>query len=252
VSAWLGPITRALDTRTTPVTVFFRDDDAGWGDEQLFALLTVFERLTMPVDLAVIPNAIAPEIAARLVHRARVSGLLGLHQHGFAHLNHEPAGRRCEFGPSRALDAQRHDIAEGRQRLLALFGAELDPVFTPPWNRCVAGTAACLVEMGITVLSRDRSAEPLNVDRLLEVPITSDWLLKRKGVRVGRDVWAVEFARAVETADLPLGVMLHHAIMDDENRDAFARVLRILRNHSLVRPVLMREAAAMLAGAPES
>lgn len=249
MSAWLEPIARALDARTSPVAVFFRDDDAGWADERLFALLTLFDRLEMPIDLAVIPEAIAPEIAARLARRARVSRLLGLHQHGFAHVNHEPTGRKCEFGPSRALESQRHDIEKGRQRLLALFGAELDPIFTPPWNRCVAATATCLIDAGFTVLSRDRSAEPLGVDGLLACPIASDWLLKRHGVRVSRDVGAAEFAGAIATTDAPLGLMLHHAVMDDEEREAFAVALKMLRSHSRVRVVTMREAAPMLAGA---
>jgi predicted deacetylase len=249
VSTWITPIARALDARATPVTVFFRDDDAGWGDEQLFALLTVFDGRAMPLDLAVIPDAIAPASAARLAHRARQSGLLGFHQHGFAHVDHEPTGRRCEFGPSRPREAQRHDIENGRQRLLTLFGAELDPIFTPPWNRCVAATATCLLEAGIAVLSRDRSAEPLGVEGLVECPIASDWLLKRKGVRVTRNDWAQEFARTIETADAPLGVMLHHAVMDDEDREAFAVALELLRDHPGVRAVMMREAAAILAGA---
>lgn len=245
MTTWIEPIARALDERAAPVTVFFRDDDAGWGDEQLFALLALFDRLAMPIDLAVIPQAITPEIAARLAHRARRSGLIGLHQHGFAHVNHELIGRRCEFGPSRALEAQRHEIEEGRRRLLTLFGTELDPIFTPPWNRCVAATATCLLEVGIAVLSRDRLAEPLGVDGLLECSIASDWLLKRKGVRVSRDVWAVDFARVIERTESPLGLMLHHAVMDDTDREAFGVVLELLRDHSRVRPVRMREAAAI-------
>jgi hypothetical protein len=249
VSTWIEPIARALDARATPVTIFFRDDDAGWCDERLFALLTVFDRLAAPIDLSVIPDAIAPGTAAQLAHRARLSGLLRFHQHGFAHVNHEPIGRRCEFGPSRPRDVQRHDIEEGRQRLLALFGAELDSIFTPPWNRCVAATATCLLEAGIAVLSRDRSAEPLGVEGLIECPVASDWLLKRKGVRAMHDAWAAEFARAIETADAPLGVMLHHAVVDDDSREAFEVVLKLLRSHAHVRAVTMREAAGILAGA---
>ncbi len=249
MSAWIEPIARALDERTLPLTVFFRDDDAGWSDERLFALLGLFDELELPIDLAVIPDAIGPEVAARLAHRARTSARLGLHQHGFAHLNHEPEGRKCEFGPSRAIEAQRSDIEEGRERLLALFGAELDPIFTPPWNRCISETGACLLDAGIAILSRDRSAEPLGVDGLLECPVASDWLLKRKGVRVARGVWSEEFAQAIATADAPFGMMLHHAIMDDEDRDALGVALKMLQSHAHVRFVTMCEAAAMLVGA---
>jgi hypothetical protein len=244
MTAWADPIAGALDARATPLTVFFRDDDAGWGDERLFALLALFERLAMPVDVAVIPDAIEPETAARLAHRARLSGLVGLHQHGFAHVNYEPTGRKCEFGPSRAIEDQSRDIVQGRQHLLSLFDALLDPIFTPPWNRCTAATGMCLREAGIAVLSRDRSAEPLDVDGLAECPSASDWLRKRKGVRVSHAAWAGELARTITAADAPVGVMLHHAVMDDDDREAFGVVLATLRNHSRVHAVPMREAAA--------
>ncbi len=249
MTGWIEPIARALDARAAPVTMFFRDDDAGWGDEALFALLELFERHEAPIDLAVIPNAITPDVASRLAHRAHLSRWLGLHQHGYAHVNHEPTGRPCEFGPSRSAEAQRHDIGEGRQLLLTLFGAELDPIFTPPWNRCSAVTAACLLDAGISVLSRDASAGALGVGGLVECPITSDWLWKRKGTRVTRDEWAEAFARAISTMNAPIGVMLHHAVMDDGEREAFGMVLRLLRGQSNVRLVNMRDAAAWSRGA---
>ena len=73
---------------------------------------------------------------------------VGLHQHGLAHVNHEREGRKCEFGPSRDAAAQRRDIADGRERLAALLGDRVDPIFTPPWNRCTADTGAVLAELG--------------------------------------------------------------------------------------------------------
>jgi hypothetical protein len=42
VSAWLAPLREALDAAPAPVTFFFRDDDAGWRDDRLEALLDVF------------------------------------------------------------------------------------------------------------------------------------------------------------------------------------------------------------------
>ena len=101
--SWLDPVRRALDEG--PSTVFFRDDDAGWGDERLWALLDLFDRRALPVDLAVIPAELHPTLTAELTVRAR-AGRVHLHQHGFAHVNHEPTGRKCEFGPARPYEAQ--------------------------------------------------------------------------------------------------------------------------------------------------
>ena len=40
-----------------------------------------------------------------------------MHQHGYAHVNHEPEGRKCQFGASRSAAEQSDDIAAGRELL---------------------------------------------------------------------------------------------------------------------------------------
>ena len=152
--SWLRPVEEALDAADRPVRFFFRDDDAGWGDVRLIELLDLFAACSLPVDLAVIPRALDAGLAGELGMRRRV----GLHQHGLAHVNHEREGRKCEFGPARAADAQRRDIEAGRARLADLLGARVDPIFTPPWNRCTADTGRCLAALGFEVLSREARA----------------------------------------------------------------------------------------------
>ncbi len=109
---WLDPVTAALDAAPSPVPVFFRDDDAGWGDDRLCALLDRFEARALPIDVAAIPRALGPAIARELAARG-----VSVHQHGFAHANHEPEGRKYEFGPSRSREVQRRDIEAGRELL---------------------------------------------------------------------------------------------------------------------------------------
>ena len=102
-------------------------------------------------------------------------GVARVHQHGRAHVDHEPAGvRTCEFGPARPLAVQRHDVVAGRRRLEETLGRRIDPVFTPPWNRCTAAAA--------------------------------------EAVRAGG----------------PVGVMLHHAVMDDDDRTALRSLLDLV------------------------
>src|SRR3954470_22008778 len=167
---WLQPLRARLNARDRPLTLFFRDDDAGWADERLFELMDRFEERRLPLDLAVIPQALSAPLAAELRERQEASGgRVGLHQHGFAHVNHETEGRKQEFGPSRSADEQREDIATGLAELERLLGGCLQPVFTPPWNRCTEATGRCLAELGFRVLSREHRAEPLRVDGLAEV-----------------------------------------------------------------------------------
>lgn len=221
-----GPVLDALDALDAPVGVFLRDDDAGWDDERLFALLAVTADQGVPIDLAVIPAAIGDGLARILCDRHDAGGaLLGLHQHGHAHLNHESSGRSCEFGPGRAPDRQRDDLAAGRRRLAELFGDRLLPVFTPPWNRCAAGTPALLAALGFRALSRDRRATP-QVD-LPELPIDVDWSRHHRENGLPGIAAALVDAIAARSRDAqPLGLMLHHAVMDDDERAALGGALR--------------------------
>src|SRR5688572_9160680 len=150
---WLDPVTEALDAAPAAVEVFFRDDDAGWSDDRLRVLLDRFTAHGLPLDLAVIPKALRASLTREL--RARAGDRLALHQHGLAHANHEPEGRKFEFGPSRSRDTQRADIEAGRELLLERLGELVQPIFTPPWSRCTAVTGECLAELGFTVLSRE-------------------------------------------------------------------------------------------------
>ena len=158
MTGWLDPLRTVLAEREEPVRFFFRDDDAGWHDEALEELLDVFELHEVPVDVAAIPVAMTARTATLIAAR-QSSGRndITVHQHGFAHVNHEPEGRKCEFGASRSPEQQRDDIARGRDELSALLG-DLPAVFTPPWNRCAPWTAQVLHDLGFAVLSRDLSA----------------------------------------------------------------------------------------------
>jgi predicted deacetylase len=213
----MNAVLAALDAATAPVDFFLRDDDAGWNDERLVALLACTEAARVPIDLAVIPQATGAGLAAEL--RARVDavpGLIGLHQHGHAHSNFETQGRRCEFGPGRELQAQRRDLIEGREQLRALFGTRLDGLFTPPWNRCSAQTPGLLAELDYTGLSRDRSAPVQHA--LPELAVDVDWCKQRRlanerGDDAGQSIDA-ELARHVRSG-ATLGLMLHHAQMSD-------------------------------------
>lgn len=228
---WLDPLRRALDRTLEPVRFFFRDDDAGWRDDRLAGLLDLFGDHGQPLDVAVIPRELTPGLAEALRERAaRSAGRLGLHQHGYAHANHERNGRKWEFGPARSRDEQRRDIDAGRRLLEDLLGDALQPIFTPPWNRCTYDTGACLVELGFAALSREAGAEPLGTPGLHELPVRVDWC-KRRG---GRRVELREVGRMLgEAASVPgpLGVMLHHAEMDAADLEAAAELLELVGSH---------------------
>jgi peptidoglycan/xylan/chitin deacetylase (PgdA/CDA1 family) len=230
MTAWLDPLRAALDAREAPVGFFFRDDDAGWDDPALEALLDVFEPHGLPLDVAAIPLAVTARTVELLVTR-RDAGRndVRVHQHGFAHVNHEPEGRKCEFGVSRSPEQQREDVARGRELIRGLFG-DVPAVFTPPWNRCAPWTAEVLRGLGFTVLSRDLSAGTAGVAGLLELPITVDWFAKRKKVPVGRAARG-ELLAAAAAGNGPVGLMLHHEVLAPEDHTDLGALLSLVRAH---------------------
>lgn len=229
--AWLDPLRAALDGAAAPVRFFLRDDDAGWRDDRLAALLDLFAERAVPVDVGVIPRTLHTRLAHELLSRVDGgSAPVGLHQHGLAHANHERAGRKCEFGPSRSHEAQRRDIAEGAERLRELLGDAVQPIFTPPWNRCTRATGECLVELGFACLSRESGAASLGVAGLPELNVSVDWLKRRKGIRLGRAEIGALLAGCVASRG-PVGVMFHHALMDEDERRAAALLLDLVAGH---------------------
>ena len=227
---WLDPLRARLDEAEVPVWFFFRDDDAGWADGALEALLEVFERHPTPLDVAAIPAAMTSRTVDLLTGR-RADGRndLTVHQHGFAHVNHEPEGRKCEFGAGRSAEQQAADIERGRDRLRELVG-DVPPVFTPPWNRCAPWTAEVLRDLGFGVLSRDRTAGSADVPGLRELPITVDWLAKRRKVPVDRHGRGELLAEAT-VGPGPVGVMLHHEVLSDDDRADLATLVDLVAQH---------------------
>jgi len=219
----------SLDQTAQPVEVFFRDDDAGWEDDRLFELIARFAEHGLPLDLAVIPAELTPALAGRLVETHA-----GMHQHGYAHANHETEGRKCEFGPARGYREQRLDIARGWGRLRELLGDRVDPFFTPPWNRCTRDTGEAAVDLGFRVISREHRAEPLGVAGLAEVPVHVDWFAKKKGVPLGRAAVGEQIAGHVAEGG-PVGVMFHHAVMDEGEMAAAEELLALLAGHANTR-----------------
>jgi predicted glycosyltransferase len=244
IPAWLMPVRQTLERLVRQADLFFRDDDCGWSDDRLLLLLDIFADFDFPMDLAAIPAALNSAFAQKLSRRmAAHPERLRIHQHGYAHLNHEPADKKCEFGPARDYLSQRSDIESGQRRLAELLGAAPDPIFTPPWNRCTAVTARCLAELGFHVLSRDSHAVPLEGSGLLELPIAVDWFAHRKKVRLDRMEWGKLLAAKLQS-EASIGIMLHHAVMDAEEMQALAQLLSLLARHPKVKCHTMRALAA--------
>ena len=241
MTAWLDPMRESLDESNTGVDFFFRDDDVGWANDELRALLACFRRYSVPLDLAAIPTALTAEFAGEIrAAHDEAPALVGIHQHGFSHTNHEVLGRKSEFGVSRTQEEQYWDIQLGKMKLDAMFGFAFDPIFTPPWNRCTETTGECLRELGFSVLSRDTTAPSLRLSGLTELPISIDWFEKKQGARLSFQSLGTLMADRVKQGQ-PVGIMLHHELMNADERRLLGDLLVLLSSHRQARCKLMTE-----------
>ncbi len=169
-------------------TFWWRDDDAVEPTPALDRLLAL-TRHGLPLVLAVIPAHATVGLARHLAPFID-RGAVRVVQHGWAHLNHAPAGEKAsEFPSSRALDACLTDLAAGRAVLDRLFGPDRwDRMLVPPWNRIGTPVIDRLVGEGYATLSTfaPRPAAQRNGLALLNAHVDPiDW--KRGRVFKGLD-----------------------------------------------------------------
>ncbi len=217
---------RHLDSAPRDVDVFFRDDDADTDLPELRRLLDAFAAEDVPLNLAVVPGTLTAQCAELIKARPKVEP----HQHGWIHANHETDGRKCEFGRSRSYEQQLMDIARGKQRMTELMGGRWAPIFTPPWNRCTEDTCRALTTLAFEAISKDRTTPRFTTCQLPEVSTSVDIFRWKNGRRLKtEDEIGTEFQAGAGSAE-PVGVLLHHKVMDFAAFELLAGLLAALRN----------------------
>ena len=199
------------------LTFWWRDDDAVTATPDLARLCNLADRTAVPLHLAVIPAradaslkdvCAAPDVVPMV--------------HGWAHQNHALDGeKKSEFGTLR--DGLAKDAGAGLTTLTALFGAELLPVFVPPWNRVhadliprLAGLGFCGVSTYTPRASRMAAEELVQTNTHID-PI--DW--RGGGGLVAEEALLDQLVtqlrdRRAGRADgtEPLGLLTHHLVHD--------------------------------------
>ena len=195
--------------------VFFRADDIGVPGEGFTKLVDLFRRKRVPLTLSVVPAWLT---RPRWQHLQELCGkdsrLWCWTQHGWRHVNHEPQGKKLEFGPSRPAWRKREDLSLGLQRLRELMGEVLVPAFTPPWNRCDEETLSALEGIGYKALSRSLGARPPAPAAVTEYPVSADLHTRREQSAVhGWQNLCGELSENLARGFC--GVMLHHQRMNE-------------------------------------
>lgn len=199
---------------------WWRDDDATRPGPLLDRLLQAAG--PTPIALAVIPATVEESLAGRLAAHNGGAGETSVLQHGYAHVNHAPAGlKNAEFGDHRPLETMLGELTMGRQRLEALFGEAFEPALTPPWNRAGDELAGSLLKSGLQGLSGFGARGPDDGDRVVNTHIDIiDWRGSRGfvGDRQALRAAIVHLAaRRTGAADQgePTGLLTHHRDHDE-------------------------------------
>jgi predicted deacetylase len=198
-----------------PITVFFRADDVAVPGKQFQELVHVFTRYQVPLSMSVVPTWLT---AARWKGIERLCrkdpNLWCFYQHGWRHMNHEPTGKKYEFGPARSIAEIEHDLMRGRERLTSLMQNAFFPAFTPPWNRCSKETMVILKRSGFRALSRSRGASPVVPAGMPDFQVNVDLHTRKEPTAApGWKNLYGEIAAAI--ADGFCGIMIHHQRMND-------------------------------------
>ncbi len=220
-------------------TFWWRDDDAAGVTPALEELLRLTASLHVPLALAVIPARASDKLLARLRGETRVS----LVQHGFAHVNHAPAGeKKAEYGPHRRRAAMGKELFDGAKILRGEPGWQ--PVLVPPWNRIDAKLPALLPGFGFRGLStftprKDPHAAPglRQVNTHLDIV---NW--RRGGGLVGEDVILAQAARLLAARRLgendgkeATGLLTHHLVHDRDCWDFIKHFITLTSQYRTVK-----------------
>lgn len=215
--------------------VFFRNDDLGWMPPQFLRLVETFRARNAKLCAAAIPMSCLESYKPGSLREHRAH--LEIHVHGFTHLDFEGAGKKAEFGAARAAEAAGPDLARGFEIIQSLFPDLFTPVFTPPWNRIDPKLIPLLRDCGYRAISTD-GPRRFTGSGLQELNVTVDLHTNKKG----RPSLS-QILQTIETASEPVGIMLHHKVMGDEDFTELDQLLRTLHERQ-VQTVFFRELLA--------
>lgn len=207
------------------------------------ATAAIRRRHDLPLALAVIPASAEHALADRLVQETQVAVL----QHGYAHVNHAPAGaKKCELTDARLLAQTLAELAAGRARLTAWAG--FLPVLVPPWNRIAPTLVEQLPAHGYRGLSGfgPRAVTPAAL-------LSANTHIDPIAWRGDRGFIGLEPALGAAVAELegrrtrrldptePTGLLTHHAAHVESVWSFVAEFLTHTRKHPAARWLSARE-----------
>lgn len=210
----MKPLLNALNDRQEagcPVQFWLRDDDAIEPTKPLDQLLTLADRFSIPVTLAVIPAHSGEALATRLSQADKIAVAV----HGWSHQNHAPAiEKKQELGLHRPVEETVTELARGYADLLQRHAAQFVPLLVPPWNRIDAAVINELHDIGFRGLSTFGDQASTAIPMVNTHVDVIDWKGSRGG-RTTRDL-VDELVVSINSNVTPIGLLTHHLVHDTQ------------------------------------
>lgn len=207
-------INEGYEKSNSPPVVFFRADDIGIPSGTFSQLIGSFKKHELPLCLATVPAWLTDDRLSQLYEITGKSKEQWFwHQHGYVHHNHEPTGKKQEFGPARSYDDISTRLEKGKIRLDHFLGSLNQPVFTPPWNRCSGETLQALQDLGFKGISRSRGARPHTPQSFPDFQVNVDLHTRKEtSPEQGFNNLLKEIDQGLASGKC--GIMLHHQRMN--------------------------------------
>lgn len=227
---------------------WWRDDDLADGDHQLPVFIDIAKALGIAPLVAVVPGL----RTAAAVPASSLPDDWAYAQHGWKHLNHEPAGQgNNEFGDARPPGDVRADLVRGREIMRDQFAGQYVDVFVPPWFHFAERHEPLINDVGYRGFSgwggRWRTQLAPSVVQAGAHLDLLDWgadgaaslappeKLKRRLSQPARQ------RHTAGNGNVRVCVLSHHRVMPTEAWDCFSRFVETSRKHDTVRWLNPRE-----------
>ena len=216
-----------------PVEFWWRDDDAARADAVLSRLVSLAQRMSIPLALAAIPSRSEAQAFQGL------GPIVSILQHGADHANRAaPGERKTEFKPAEPVAAALERLNAGRRQLEAVAGGRFLPVLAPPWNRLPDALASRLSGAGLRGLTqygpRSRTECAPGVRQANTHVDIIAWRAGRAFVGEEQALRAATSqlaAKRMQTADADeaTGWLTHHAVHDEPSWSFLERLFESTR-----------------------
>ncbi len=205
-----------------PRRVFFRTDDVGEANEKFARLAQIFANKKCPLVGAVIPTKISGEIQ-KLARTYSES--LEFVCHGYQHLNRAIEGsKKSEYPESRSPDEVESELELGFAFTSQAFKELFTPVFVPPWNRFDSKWVPLLTNPGFVAISAFGDETCSGKVKALNVHIDLHSSKKPRATSIDEVIQQLLCSKSEFT-----GIMLHHAIMNDDDFEFISRLIDSLQ-----------------------